>query len=127
MTQKEINELSVFMDDNSIFISKMLKNGTFSNVRKDLTDSELMNIMLFTARKKFMELNSPVITINMDDKPIIEVKLIQEEAKEENAEDSEETQAQDTVDGEKSEDDEVQVPEADEKPVKKTRKSSKKK
>ena len=69
MTQKEINELSIFSEGSEIFISKMLKNGELSNVRRNLNEVEMMNLLVTIIRNKFIELNSSVLTINMEDKP----------------------------------------------------------
>lgn len=79
MTQKEINELSIFSEGSEIFISKMLKNGELSNVRKNLNEVEMMNLLVTIIRNKFIELNSSVLTINMEDKPCIEIKLLADE------------------------------------------------
>ena len=79
MTQKEVNELSIFSEGSEIFISKMLKNGELSNVRKNLNEVEMMNLLVTLIRNKFIELNSSVLTINMEDKPFIEIKLLADE------------------------------------------------
>ena len=41
MTQKEINDLNIFMCNGEVFISKFLKNKTISKVRKAITEQEI--------------------------------------------------------------------------------------
>ena len=38
MTQKEINDLNIFMYNGEVFISKFLKDKTVSKVRKKITE-----------------------------------------------------------------------------------------
>ena len=57
----------------------MLKNGELSNVRRNLNEVEMMNLLVTIIRNKFIELNSSVLTINMEDKPCIEIKLLADE------------------------------------------------
>ena len=57
----------------------MLKNGELSKVRRNLNEVEMMNLLVTLIRNKFIELNSSVLTFNMEDKPFIEIKLLADE------------------------------------------------
>ena len=46
MTQKEINDLTIFMGNGEVFISKFLKDKTISKVRKTITEQEAYNFVM---------------------------------------------------------------------------------
>lgn len=46
MTQKEINDLNIFMCNGEVFISKFLKYKTISKVRKAITEQEIHTFVM---------------------------------------------------------------------------------
>lgn len=61
------------------FISKRLKNNEISKIRRELSQNEIMNFLVWAIQSKLISLNTTKFTINIDDKPKYEIKLITEQ------------------------------------------------
>ena len=77
MTQKEINDLNIFMCNGEVFISKFLKNKTISKVRKAITEQEIHTFVMQFVNNKCKELNTNEFIIEVDGKPKYQFKILE--------------------------------------------------
>ena len=77
MTQKEINDLNIFMYNGEVFISKFLKNKTVSKVRKKITEQEIHTFVMWFVNNKCKELNTNEFIIEVDGKPKYQFKVLE--------------------------------------------------
>lgn len=77
MTQKEINDLNIFMSNGEVFISKFLKNKTVSKVRKTITEQETQTFVMWFVNNKCKELNTNEFIIEVDGKPKYQFKVLE--------------------------------------------------
>ena len=77
MTQKEINDLNIFMCNGEVFISKFLKNKTISKVRKAITEQEIHIFVMQFVNNKCKELNTNEFIIEVDGKPKYQFKILE--------------------------------------------------
>ena len=47
MTQKEIKDLTIFLGEDDAFISRYLKNGKISRLRREINETELFNMAIW--------------------------------------------------------------------------------
>lgn len=77
MTQKEINDLNIFMSNGEVFISKFLKDKTVSKVRKTITEQEIQTFVMWFVNNKCKELNTNEFIIEVDGKPKYQFKVLE--------------------------------------------------
>lgn len=77
MTQKEINDLNIFMCNGEVFISKFLKNKTISKVRKTITEQEIHTFVMWFVNNKCKELNTNEFIIEVDGNPKYQFKVLE--------------------------------------------------
>ena len=77
MTQKEINDLTIFMGNGEVFISKFLKDKTVSKVRKKITEQEIHAFVMWFVNNKCKELNTNEFIIEVDGKPKYQFKVLE--------------------------------------------------
>ena len=77
MTQKEINDLNIFMSNGEVFISKFLKDKTISKVRKTITEQETQTFVMWFVNNKCKELNTNEFIIEVDGKPKYQFKVLE--------------------------------------------------
>lgn len=77
MTQKEINDLNIFMSNGEVFISKFLKDKTVSKVRKTITEQEIQTFVMRFVDNKCKELNTNEFIIEVDGKPKYQFKVLE--------------------------------------------------
>lgn len=77
MTQKEINDLTIFMGNGEVFISKFLKDKTISKVRKTITEQEAYNFVMRFVNNKCKELNTNEFTVDVNGKPKYQFKVLE--------------------------------------------------
>ena len=77
MTQKEINDLNIFMCNGEVFISKFLKDKTISKVRKTITEQETQTFAMWFVNNKCKELNTNKFIIEVDGKPKYQFKVLE--------------------------------------------------
>lgn len=82
MTQKEIQELTIFLGRDNAFIGKKLKNGKPSNVRRELNEQECMSFVTWFIKTYCRKYGLDEFTLNVNDVPAYKLGLVKEKDKE---------------------------------------------
>lgn len=79
MSNKEMQDLTIFLGEKTAFIGKKLKNGQPSSVRRVLDEQECMSFVTWFIKKYCQECGSNEFTLSVNDVPAFKCGIIEQE------------------------------------------------
>lgn len=76
MTQKEIKDLTIFLGEDDAFISKYLKNGKISRLRREINETELFNMAIWFVKSRCKKYNANDFTLNVNGVPKYKFEML---------------------------------------------------
>ena len=78
MTQKEMQDLTIFLGEDDAFISKYLKNGKISELRREISEAELFNMAIWFVKSRCKKYNANDFTLNVNGIPKYKFEILKD-------------------------------------------------